>query len=128
MSEHGQEPQRNPVFVQSMILAPALTVMDAFANESHKAKSYDSINQDKTTVLEARIRVIEGVNLYDPIRAAEMCLVPNVVVPNEFIKYSGTKCPMTHLKSYCNKMVEVVHDEKLLMHFFQDSLSGATLS
>jgi hypothetical protein len=128
MSEHGQEPQRNPVFVQSMILAPALTVMDAFANESHKAKSSDNINQDKTTVLEARIRVIEGVNLYDPIRAAEMCLVPNVVVPNEFIKYSGTKCPMTHLKSYCNKMVEVVHDEKLLMHFFQDSLSGATLS
>ena len=128
MSEHGQEPQRNPVFVQSMILAPALTVMDAFANESHKAKSSDNISQDKTTVLEARIRVIEGVNLYDPIRAAEMCLVPNVVVPNEFIKYSGTKCPMTHLKSYCNKMVEVVHDEKLLMHFFQDSLSGATLS
>ena len=25
-------------------------------------------------------------------------------------------------------MVEVVHDEKLLMHFFQDSLSGAALS
>jgi len=25
-------------------------------------------------------------------------------------------------------MAEVVHDEKLLMHFFQDSLSGATLS
>jgi len=35
---------------------------------------------------------------------------------------------MTHLKSYCNKMVEVVHDEKLLMHLFQDSLSGAALS
>jgi hypothetical protein len=25
-------------------------------------------------------------------------------------------------------MVEVVHDEKLPMHFFQDSLSGAMLS
>ena len=35
---------------------------------------------------------------------------------------------MTHLKSYCNKMAEVVYDEKLLVHFFQDSLSGATLS
>ena len=35
---------------------------------------------------------------------------------------------MTHLKSYCNKMAEVVHDEKLLMYFFQDSLNGATLS
>ena len=46
----------------------------------------------------------------------------------EFIKYTGTQCPVTHLKSYCNKMAEVVHDEKLLMHFFQDSLSGAALS
>jgi hypothetical protein len=62
-----------------------------------------------------------------------MHLVSNVVVPKkfcvpEFIKYSGTQCPMTHLKSYCNKMAEVVHDEKLLMHFIHDSLSVATLS
>jgi len=107
--------------------------MDAFANESHKAKSSDSIDQDKMEALEARIRFIEGVDLYDPVRAANMCLVPNVVVLKkfrvlEFIKYNGTRCPMTHLKSYCNKMTEVIHDEKLLMHFFQDSLSGATLS
>jgi hypothetical protein len=133
MSEHNQKPQRNPVFMQPMIPAPALTVMDAFANESHKAKSSNNINQDKMIALEARIRVIEGVNLYDPVRAAEMCLVPNVVVPKkfrvpEFIKYSGTQCPMTPLKSYYNKMVEGVHDEKLLMHFFHDSLSEATLS
>jgi hypothetical protein len=83
--------------------------------------------------LEAKIRAIEGVDLYDPIRAAEMCLVPDMVVPKkfrvpEFIKYTGTQCPVTHLKSYCNKMAKVVHDEKLLMHFFQDSLSGAALS
>jgi len=62
-----------------------------------------------------------------------MCLVPNVVAPKKFrvpkfIKYTKTQCPVTHLKSYCNKMAEVVHDEKLLMHFFQDSLSGAMLS
>jgi hypothetical protein len=133
MSEHGQEPQHNPAFVQSATPAPAPTVMDAFANESHQAKSSDSLDQEKIAALEARIKVIEGVDLYDPVRAAEMCLVPNVAVPKkfrvpEFIKYSGTQCPMTHLKSYCNKMAEVVHDEKLLMHFFQDSLSGATLS
>jgi hypothetical protein len=35
---------------------------------------------------------------------------------------------MTHLKSYYNKMAEVVHDEKLLMQFFQHSLSGVALS
>ena len=133
MSEHSQEPQHNPVFVQSTTPAPAPAIMDAFANESHQAKSSDSLDQEKIAALEARIKVIEGVDLYDPVRAAEMCLVPNVVVPKkfrvpEFIKYSGTQCPMTHLKSYCNKMAEVVHDEKLLMHFFQDSLSGAALS
>jgi hypothetical protein len=133
MSKHGQEPQENQIFVQSGTPAPAPTVMKASANESYKAKSSDSIDQDKIEALEARLKVIEGVDLYDPIRVAEMCLVPNVVVPKkyrvpEFIKYSGTQCPMTHLKSYCNKMAEVVHDEKLLMHFFYDSLSGATLS
>ncbi|XP_073261632.1 uncharacterized protein [Populus alba] len=133
MSEHGQEPQHNPTFVQSTTPAPAPTIMDAFANESHQAKSSDGLDQEKIAALEARIKVIEGVDLYDPVRAAKMCLVPNVVVPKkfrvpEFIKYSGTQCLMTHLKSYCNKMAEVVHDEKLLMHFFQDSLSGVTLS
>jgi len=131
MSEHGQEPPYNPAFVHSMPPTPAPAVIDAFANESHKTKSSDDI--DKMAALEARIRAIEGVDLYDPVQAVEMCLVPNVVVPKkfcvpEFIKYTGTQCPMTHLKSYCNKMAEVIHDEKLLMHFFQDSLSGAALS
>ena len=58
-------------------LAPA--VIDPFANESHKTKSSNGIDQDKMAVLEARIRAIEGVDLYDPVRATEMCLVPNVV-------------------------------------------------
>jgi hypothetical protein len=80
MSEHGQGPQHNPTFVQSATPAPAPTIMNAFANESHKAKSSDSIDQDKMEALEARIRVIERVDLYDPVWAAEMCLVPNVVV------------------------------------------------
>ena len=119
--------------MQSTTPVPTPVVADAFANESHKTKPFDDIDQDKMAVLEARIRAIEGVDLYDPVRAAEMCLVPNVVVPKkfqvlEFIKYTGTQCPVTHLKSYCNKMAEVMHDEKLLMHFFQDSLSGAALS
>jgi len=35
---------------------------------------------------------------------------------------------MTYLKSYYNKMIEWAHNEKLLMHFFQDSLSKEALS
>jgi len=127
MNEHGQEPQQNPIFVQSATPAPAPTVMEASANESYKAKSSVSIDQDKFEALEARLKVIEGVDLYDLVRATEMCLVPNVVVLKkfrvpEFIKYSGTQCLMTHLMSYCNKIAEVVHDEKLLMHFFHSHL------
>ena len=62
-----------------------------------------------------------------------MCLVPDVVIPKkfrvlEFIKYTGTQCPITHLKVYCNKMIEVDYDEKLLIHFFQDSLSDVVLA
>ena len=133
MSEHGQEPPHNPAFMQSTARTPAPIVIDAFANESHNTKSSNDIDQDKMAALEARIRAIKGVDLYDLVRAAEMCLVPNVVVPKkflvpEFIKYTGTQCPITHLKSYCNKIAEVVHDEKLLMHFFQDNLSGAALN
>jgi hypothetical protein len=95
MSEHDQEPQHDPAFVQSTTHAPAPAVMDAFANESHQAKSSDGLDQEIIAALEARIKVIEGVDLYDPLRAAEMCLVPNMVVPKkfhvpEFIKYSGT--------------------------------------
>jgi hypothetical protein len=95
MSEHGQEPQQNPTFVQSVTPTPALTVMEASANESYQAKSSDNINQAKIEVLEARLKVIEEVDLYDPVRAIEMCLVSNVVIPKkfrvpEFIKYSGT--------------------------------------
>jgi hypothetical protein len=102
MSEHGLEPPYNPVFVHSTPPAPAPTVIDPFANESRKTKSSNDIDQDKMAALEARIRAIEGVDLYDPVRATEMCLVPNMVVPKkfrvpEFIKYTGTQCPITYV-------------------------------
>jgi len=51
MSEHGQKPQHNPTFVQSATPTPDPAIMDAFANESHKAKSSVSIDQDKMEVL-----------------------------------------------------------------------------
>lgn len=77
--------------------------------------------------------VVEGNNLYDQVKAADMCLVPNIVIPKkfkvlEFVKYIGTQCPIIHLKAYYNKMVEVVYNEKLLIHFFQDRLSDVALN
>jgi hypothetical protein len=101
--------------------------------ESHKDKMVGYIGLEKWTALEDRVRAVEGNHLYDPVKAAEMCLVPNVVIPKkfrvlEFVKYIGTQYPVTHLKAYCNKMVEVVYDEKLLIHFFQDSISDVAFT
>jgi hypothetical protein len=78
------------------------------------------------------MKVIKGSNIYDLVKAAEMCLVSNVIVPKdfqlpEFIKYTGMQCSLTHLNAYCNKMAQVVHEDKLLIHFFQDSLSDVAL-
>jgi len=100
---------------------------------SQKGKMLKEEGFEKWTALEERIRAIEGNHLCDLVKAVNMCLVPNVVISKkfrvlEFVKYTGTQCPITHLKAYCNKMVEVVDDEKLLIHFFQDSLNDAALT
>lgn len=63
---------------------------------------------------------------------AEMCLVPGVQIPAKFKvpsfeKYKGVRCPRNHVRAYCMKMVAHSSDKKLLMHFFQDNLSWASL-
>jgi len=45
--------------------------------------------------LRAKDEAFEGTHLYDPIKAAEMCLVANMVIPKtfkvlEFVKYTRT--------------------------------------
>jgi len=125
-------------FQQAMHFQPAYPMrmpftIDSTEKKSQKGKMVKEEGLEKWTALEERIRAVEGIRLYDPIKAVEMCLVPNIVIPKKFrvpkfIKYMGTQCPITHLKAYCNKMAEVVDDEKLLIHFFQDSLSDAALT
>jgi hypothetical protein len=125
-------------FQQAMHFQPAYpsrisSTIDYTKKESQKGNRVKEDGMNKLVALEQRLRALEGIRLYDPIKAVEMCLVPNIVIPKkfrvpEFVKYTGTQCPITHLKAYCNKMAEVVEDEKLLIHFFQDSLSGTALT
>jgi hypothetical protein len=79
------------------------------------------------------LRAVEGVNVYDPVRAIDVYLVPNIVVPKkfrvpDFVKYTRLECLNIYLRPYCNKRAKVIHDDKLLTHFFQDSLTSSTLS
>lgn len=63
--------------------------------------------------------------------AAEICLVPGVVIPAkfklpDFEKYKGPRDLTTHIRAYYRKMTTYFDDDRFLMHFFQDSLSGAS--
>jgi len=133
-SGSSHEPQYAMHFPAQPIYPMRIPHTDELTLErSSRDKMIGAKGLEKWAALEERVRAVEGNHLYDPVKAAEMCLVPNIVIPKkfrvpEFIKYTGTQCPITHLKSYCNKMAEVVQDEKLLIHFFQDSLSDVALT
>jgi hypothetical protein len=107
--------------------------VDLTADEPPSNRFTDFVNYDKLSALEEILRAVEGNDWFDPMRAAEVCLVPNIIVPKnfripEFIKYTRLECPNTHLRSYCNKMAEVIYDDRMLIYFFQDSLTGSALS
>jgi len=82
---------------------------------------------------QTRARAIEGGRDYAFADMAELHLVPIVVIPpkfkvSDFDKYKGTTCPKNHLKMYNRKMGAYSKNEKLLMHFFQESLTGAAVT
>jgi len=89
--------------------------------------------KNKLEVLEERLRAMEGGRSYEFGDAAGLCLVPDVVIPQkfkvpDFEKYKRTTCPKTHLTMYCRKMAAHAHNEKLMIHCFQDSLGGVALN
>ena len=45
----------------------------------------------------------------------------------EFESYKGNSCPRDHLVMYIRKMSTHTDDQCLLIHFFQDILTGAAL-
>ncbi|KAL5179630.1 hypothetical protein HKD37_01G000900 [Glycine soja] len=86
----------------------------------------------KLDLLEERLRAVEGFGDYPFADMTDLYLVPDVVIPPkfkvpDFDKYKGTTCPKNHLKMYCRKMGAHSKDEKLLIHFFQDSLARAAV-
>ncbi|CAL1413176.1 unnamed protein product [Linum trigynum] len=97
--------------------------------EEHKI---EAMLEEKLEHMNERIRSIEGVESYEPMDASKLCLVPDVVIPHkfqmpEFERYNGTTCPKSHLVMYCNKMANHIRDERLMVHCFQNSLSGSAL-
>ena len=90
------------------------------------------VEKEKFVNLEQGLRAIEGGGNYGFADMSELCLVLDVVIPlkfkvSDFDKYKRTTCSKNQLKMYCRKMGAYAKDEKLLMHFFQESLAGAAI-
>ena len=86
--------------------------------------------QRKLELIEERLKAMEGSDVYGMVDAYKISLVPDLVLPPKFKvptfdKYDGTKCPFTNLYMYYRKMTGYTNNDKLLIHCFQDSLSGS---
>ncbi|XP_050916256.1 uncharacterized protein LOC127131373 [Lathyrus oleraceus] len=97
---------------------------DAFGSATNKVER-------KVKAIEEKLKAMGSTDILG-LDAAEMCLVPGVIIPAkfkvpDFEKYKGNSDPRTHIRAYCRKMAAYSSDDQLLMHFFQDSLSGASL-
>ena len=73
---------------------------------------------------------MEGSDVYGLVDTYKMSLVPDLVLPPKFKlptfeKYDGTKCPSAHLYMYGRKMTGYTSNDNLLIHCFQDSLTGS---
>lgn len=58
----------------------------------YNTKFRERMENEKRAHLEDRFRVVEGFDLYDLVRVAEICLTPNVVVPRS-LKCQNFKTP-----------------------------------
>ncbi|XP_050875647.1 uncharacterized protein LOC127079285 [Lathyrus oleraceus] len=129
-----------PYSVSQLLVNPPVIEMD----DKHEAffsprvgSVYDAFSpptaevEKKVRAIEEKLKTMEGSNALG-LDVAEMCLVPGVRIPAkfkvpDFEKYKGERDPRTHIWSYYRKMVVYYDYERLLMHFFQDSLSGDSL-
>ena len=96
-----------------------------------RSESGVQIEDMKYHLLKEHLKAVEGQRVLG-MDANDLGLVFRVKVPPKFKpptfeKYNGTSCPITHATAYFRKMSVHTEDQGLLIHFFQDSLSGASL-
>ncbi|XP_052735555.1 uncharacterized protein LOC128197540 [Vigna angularis] len=137
--EVEDEPGATTFTIPRQIIQPGIESM--MMKKQPKTKSPSCVitpgdfkdDRSRLEVLEKRLRAIEGEGSFEFEDAKKLCLVHDVVIPPrfrmpEFEKYRGNTCPRGHITMYCRKMAAYVHDEKLLIHFFQESLTGMALT
>ncbi|RDX85483.1 hypothetical protein CR513_33322, partial [Mucuna pruriens] len=90
------------------------------------------VHDKKISSLKQWVRIIEGTGGHG-LDATDLCLMSDVALPVDFKtpkfeKYKGSSCPRVHLAMYCRKMAAYIHQDKILVHCFQDSLTRGALN
>ena len=72
--------------------------------------------------------MIKGIDDLESMDPKELSLVSILVILSKFNvptfeRNNKTKCPETHMAMYCHKMAKYAHNEELLIHVIQDSLT-----
>jgi len=131
-------PQSGHLFPQAAITysSPLIHTTQQGHGPIHHLESvvtYDRIDKlkEKFDRIQLELKALRGKELYGK-NAYDLCLVPNVVIPPKFKvpkfeKYKGNTCPEIHLVMYVRKMSAYIGNDELLIHFFQESLTGAAL-
>jgi len=96
--------------------------LEAYNRVDDIQEKYERMNRE----MQALEKELSKNDVYD------LCLVPNVQIPHKFKlpdieKYKGTSSPKYHLTMYVRKMSTYAYDHQVLIHYFQESLTGAAL-
>ena len=97
-------------------------------NEGLSLQPNDIKLQQMHDSLEQRLEAVKDKDTLKGLNPNNLNLVSDLVIPPHFKmprfeKYDGISCPEMHLIMYCNKITVHVHNEKLLIHIFQESLT-----
>jgi len=125
-------PQPGPFFPQAAMIH---TTQQGHRPIYHSGSvvAYDRVEElnNKFDIIQLELKALREKELFGK-NAYDLCLVPNVVTPPKFKvpnfeKYKGNICPEIQLVMYVRKMSAYVGNDELLIHCFQDSLTGAAL-
>lgn len=81
--------------------------------------------------MQKELKALRGYDLFGK-NVVDLYLVLNVKIPHkfkvlDFEKYIGNFCPHSHLVMYAHRMSAQTDNQQLLIHYFQDSLTGTAL-
>ncbi|XP_039683827.1 uncharacterized protein [Medicago truncatula] len=131
MTVAQRQPLSHPIVsTQAHTVASTTPISTVFASTPQHAMVKAEL-EEKFDRIQFELKALCAKELFGK-NAYDLCLVPNVVIPPkfkvpDFEKYKGNTCPELHLVMYVRKMSAQVGNDELLIHCFQDSLTGAAL-